>query len=503
MRITNKMMTNNMMNNINKNKLNLNTLEEQYSSGKKIQRPSDDPIVTVRALKLRTNLTELKQYYEKNIPDAKSWMNVTESAMKTANEILKKINTYCVQGSSDTLTADDRASIIANLKQMKEQIYQEGNANYAGRYVFTGYKTDTPLVFTSNEPDLKYTITEKIDTERIQIMNKVTGSYELADYDNPAVSFDEAPEMQEIYRIQLAYDDLDTLDKTDPNQVSIRLFTKNDSGELEEITSFDELVSVSVTNPDAYSPDPDEAHYIPETGEIILGKNAYEKIRKADQMSVTYSKTGFEKGSLRPEHYFDCTVKDNANPELDEVTYVKTNQEIQYEVNYNQKLTVNTEGSDAFSHQIGRCIDDILNAVDDVISTEEKIAEIEERLSDSNLSDAEIERYNKMKDQLETELVLKKEVMQQAFSTGIKVSGEEQDRINTAVADLGSRYTRLELTENRLSSQKVDFQELLSENEDVDMVDTIISINAADVIYNASLQASARIVQKSLLDFLY
>ena len=59
MRITNRMMTNNMLGNINKNKLNVSRLEEQYSTGKKIQRPSEDPIVTVRALKLRTNLTEL------------------------------------------------------------------------------------------------------------------------------------------------------------------------------------------------------------------------------------------------------------------------------------------------------------------------------------------------------------------------------------------------------------------------------------------------------------
>jgi len=45
-------MNNNMMNNINKNKNRLNILDEQYATGKKIQRPSEDPIVAVRALKL-------------------------------------------------------------------------------------------------------------------------------------------------------------------------------------------------------------------------------------------------------------------------------------------------------------------------------------------------------------------------------------------------------------------------------------------------------------------
>ena len=92
MRITNQMLTNNMMSNINKNKYNLNKYDEQYSTGKKIQRPSDDPIVAVRALKLRTNLVQLNQYVDKNIPDALAWMDVSESALKNVNQLLTDMN---------------------------------------------------------------------------------------------------------------------------------------------------------------------------------------------------------------------------------------------------------------------------------------------------------------------------------------------------------------------------------------------------------------------------
>ena len=158
MRITNKMMTNNVLHNIGNNKQLLSRLESQYSTGKKIQKPSDDPIVAVRALKLRTNLSELTQYVEKNIPDALNWMDTTESAMNVVNEILRQMNTYCDQGANDTLTATDRDSIITNLKELKQQIYQEGTTNYAGRYVFTGYKTDTSLVFENNTDEYTYQI---------------------------------------------------------------------------------------------------------------------------------------------------------------------------------------------------------------------------------------------------------------------------------------------------------------------------------------------------------
>ena len=75
-------MTNNTLTNINKNKQNLTKIEEQYNTGKKIQKPSDDPIIAIRALKLRSNLSEINQYYERNIPDARSWMEMSEGALQ-------------------------------------------------------------------------------------------------------------------------------------------------------------------------------------------------------------------------------------------------------------------------------------------------------------------------------------------------------------------------------------------------------------------------------------
>ncbi|NLO09348.1 MAG: flagellar hook-associated protein FlgL [Clostridiales bacterium] len=498
MRITNRMMTNNMLSNINKNKLNVSKLEEQYFTGKKIQKPSDDPIVTVRALKLRTNLTELEQYYDKNIPDAMSWMDITEGSLKTINEILRQINTDCVQGASDSLTATDRASIVQNLVEMKNQIYQEGNANYAGRYVFSGYKTDSPLTFMENVDHLQYDITENFSGDQIRMISRVSGSYELKDFDEPLEDFADAPRMENTYRLKLSYDKLEnmTID-------SIR-YTKPVPGEeSEEQLPFINIQTISAYDPNAYNPQPPSGiNFIYETGEIIMHGSIYEELRTADNIELSYTKTNFEKGELKPEHYFNCVMTDHNKPEQPQIHYTKEKQEIQYEINYNQKLTINTEGSDAISHKIGRDIDDILKAVDDVIQVEGKIAEVKKRLEDKNLTEDQILRYEKMLEQFETELDLKKEVMQTTFARGITSSNKEQDRVNVAAADLGSRLFRLRLTENRLSSQKVDFKELMSMNEDVDIVDTIINFNAAQMIYNSSLSAASRVVQNSLLDFL-
>ncbi len=498
MRITNKMMTNNMMSNINKNKLSMTALEQQYSTGKKIQKPSEDPIIAVRALKLRTNLTELNQYYDKNIPDAKSWMDVTESSLDNVNQVLSKINTYCIQGSTDTLTAEDRASVISNLQQLKDQVYQEGNANYAGRYVFSGYKTDSSLTFSEDEPNLNYAITEHFTGEQVQVSNKIIGGYTMADLGSS--SFDTAPSLQQTYRLQLSYNNLSTTAPTSINYTTVDASGVETEQAITGIT-VKSLVDPLIDPDEAYQPGPGEVYYIPETGEMVFGSTIYNSLRNATDISLTYNKTGFLDGELKPEHFFTCTKSDTTST-VEETNFIKEDQQIQYEINFSQKLTINTQASDAFSHGLGRCIDDILASVNAVKEVEDIITEIDKRLKDTNLSDADREDLEKMKSQMDTELSLKKDLMQKAFSKGIEVSSREQDKVNVAVADLGSRYVRLELTEDRLSSQSTDFEDLMSNNEDADIAETIIKFSSAEAIYNASLSAASKVVQKSLLDFL-
>ena len=71
MRITNKIMQNNSLSNINKNKELEDKLNTQIATKKKITRPSDDPVVAIRALILRTNLSEISQYYSKKCTGCK------------------------------------------------------------------------------------------------------------------------------------------------------------------------------------------------------------------------------------------------------------------------------------------------------------------------------------------------------------------------------------------------------------------------------------------------
>lgn len=511
MRITNRMMTNNMLYNINSNKNSLSILEQQYTTGLKIQRPSEDPIVAVRALKLRTSLTELNQYYEKNIPDAQSWMEVTESALKVVNSILTQVHTYCVDGATDTLTAEDRNNIVKNLAQLKNQIYQEGDADYAGRYVFTGYKTNTSLIFTTPQEDEQYRITEPLSNANIDIVKKAINNCEIEQYnaDDPtSVDLSLKPNMISAYRMQLAYSNLDSEENN--GEISIRFPELDDSGNIiydedGEATYTDfsgDIVEMLSSDAGAYEVEDGAVHYLVDTGELILGADVYEEWRHIERIEVTYDKTQFAKNDLRPEHYFNCTVTNLTDDTVEPVVYTKQNQEISYEINFNQKLAINTQGSDAIKPAIGRTIDGMLDAVNEVIATENKIAEVKKMLSDINITADQEKTLNEMLEMMEAELKLKSEVMQSTFASALTAIDKQQDVVNVATADLGARYVRLQLTESRLSDEQVEFEELLSTNEDADMVNTIIKYQAMWTIYNASLSAAAKSMQTTLLDFL-
>ena len=150
MRVTNNMILRNSSYNINGTKGIVNNSMNQMTTQKKINKPSDDPVVAIRSLLLSTSLSRVEQYYKKNIPDAESWLDVTETALTNIKSLMTDIRTQCVNGATDTLTQDDRHTILSQLKALQTQIFAEGNADYAGRTVFTGFRTDQDLVFMQN-----------------------------------------------------------------------------------------------------------------------------------------------------------------------------------------------------------------------------------------------------------------------------------------------------------------------------------------------------------------
>lgn len=211
MRITNRIMQRNNLSNINTNKIYQDKLSNQMSSQKKITRPSDDPVVAIRALRLRSNVTEITQYYSKNIPDAGSWLKVTEDAISNLSQIITNMIARCNKGVNNYLETEDRNIILKEMKSLAESVYSTGDADYAGRYVFTGYRTDTSLSFLAAK-EQEYTITEQLDSSAIDTVTKVDTDKLLdingKNFADAGMDVDEDDITSvEAYRIRLAYND--------------------------------------------------------------------------------------------------------------------------------------------------------------------------------------------------------------------------------------------------------------------------------------------------------
>ena len=150
MRVTNAMMSNRMLTNISRNLGLLDRYNTQGSTGKKIQVPSDDPIIASRSLKFRTMLSESEQYV-KNASDATSWIDATETVFNNMNKILEDMKGLMTQGSNDTYTTEDRKKILKEYLSLVEQFEQELNSDYMGRSLFSGFKTDEkPIIKDAN-----------------------------------------------------------------------------------------------------------------------------------------------------------------------------------------------------------------------------------------------------------------------------------------------------------------------------------------------------------------
>lgn len=145
MRITNNMLINNMMLSLSNNLSRTQKYQYQLATGKKISMPSDDPIVASKALKLRTDVAEIQQY-RRNADDATSWMEITEATMNQLGEVVHRFREISVQAANGTNTPDDMQKILAEAKELRNQMIHLANTTYAGRHIFSGYKTDIPLM---------------------------------------------------------------------------------------------------------------------------------------------------------------------------------------------------------------------------------------------------------------------------------------------------------------------------------------------------------------------
>lgn len=162
MRVTNNSIAQTSLANLQTSLQRSATLQAQLSSGKRINRASDDPSGTVSALSLQSEIDRNNQY-SRNASDGLGWLTTLDTTLTSVNDQLSRVRDLVVQaantGSGD---ANSRQAIATELTQLRASIVGLANTTYQGRPVFGG-TTAGSVAFTAGtttsvggQPDISF-----------------------------------------------------------------------------------------------------------------------------------------------------------------------------------------------------------------------------------------------------------------------------------------------------------------------------------------------------------
>ena len=550
MRVTNSMIMNNSKSDINTTKLDVNSTSHKMQTQKKIQRPSEDPVIAIRSLRYATSLNHMDQYLTKNIEDADSWLDLTETALTNMYKSLETMHTLADQGANGTNTSKDLNTILTSLESLKESIYAEGNADYAGRSIFTSYRTNCKLTFQNDEMDTEYEITEPLNYTDMSIARYYNGTVTLPqtktevdaiETDAAAGKYDTNDDAL-FNRFRLSYKNENNGQASlKLNSLSIKYTTDTKGGQTAgteatiNVTSYknkEEWEAATGKKEIANG----EAVFIEETGEIVIADDLADEITSGHaQILTNYTKKGFSDGDIRPEYYFDCKINpgtqeeieytkfekevkldSSGNPVLDgsgDPVYeikrdslgkpIKTEYDINYIIANNQTITVNTEASEVFNLSVGRDIDEMIDAVTWALECGDKVSKIESMMGEAQYADDVSQNNLKiLLDAAKKEETYARDHLKKLYEEEIGKTDKYLSDANLAITEVGNKGESLELTKTRVSSQMETIEELKSNNENEDLSSIMLDYSAAYVAYQAALTAASKIGEQSLLNYI-
>lgn len=446
MRITNNMLVSNMMNNMYKNLGRLNKVNSQFSSGKKFALPSDDPIGVSKSMRFHTDLGKLEQY-NRNLKDARSWMETTEDSMNQMNEIVKRMRELSVNASNETNTIDELRAMGAEIDQEYDQLIKTSNATYAGRSVFTGFKTDVPLL----DKEGNYKLTEYKEENISQIKGMEIDGNNL-DFSTNPIQFDlKVGDNQTSLNLNQNYGDLNAL-KNDIN-VQLGAGSTGVTAEIQDVNA--------------------------SKGKLVL-------------------KTAGGVDSILIDNH---TSGDLESIGMSDGRYpLKSSEVSEYNLGVADDIEVNTNGIKIFGKaefdSEGRLIDKA-NYSESKVNGYEIVEDADGKRANKQYADKSY--LMAVVDEFRT--ALKEGDYDTVRKTTERLDGIQENLLQNQ-AEIGAKVKRLELTESRMGDEKINFTKLLSTNEDVDMMDTYTQLKIEENVYNSSLAAGAKIIQPTLLDFL-
>jgi len=147
MRITQTMLSNNMLNNLMNSQVKMDKYLEQLYTGKKISRPSDDPVIAMKGINYRAQLAQVEQF-KRNTGEVNNWMDNSDAALDNATKAMHRLRDLAVKAGNAAYGDEELQSIKAEAEQIKLDLIDIANTKVNDKYIFNGTNTsEKPVVF--------------------------------------------------------------------------------------------------------------------------------------------------------------------------------------------------------------------------------------------------------------------------------------------------------------------------------------------------------------------
>ncbi len=146
MRVTETESYRNFLSNIEALNEKMHMINQRLATGKKLINLKDAPSESASLIALSEQAADIDQYYT-NADSSVFFLQVSESALNEAHNLVTAIYTKGSEAASDTATPEVRATLAAEVRSLRDQILSIANSEARGRYIFAGSQT-TSVPFT-------------------------------------------------------------------------------------------------------------------------------------------------------------------------------------------------------------------------------------------------------------------------------------------------------------------------------------------------------------------
>ena len=186
--VKNNMMAVNTLNTLNKNQSALSTSLKQVSSGMKINGAVDDASGYAISERMRVQIRSLDQDNQ-NTQNGNSMMKVAEGAVSSTVDILKTLKEKVINAANDTNTDDDRATIQKELNQSIDQINDNANITFNGKYLVDGTHNQKVTATTTTFTNQAMSTATKGDSSLTTLLDRTGRNLNIHSQDTITVSY--------------------------------------------------------------------------------------------------------------------------------------------------------------------------------------------------------------------------------------------------------------------------------------------------------------------------